>query len=95
MLSKVLDEIKNNRRICLQPVKWNDFYQLLRENTPEELRDEIPLPLILSAWWYTPILPKIMRFEEHIRWAEDHGFLQVVFDYLDDLPETDWFHGDD
>lgn len=92
---EVMEEINKNHRICLQPGKWNEFYGLLVEQTSEEHRDEIPRPLILSAWWHTPILPKILRLQEQINWAEDHGFLQVAYAFLDGLPESDWYHGND
>ncbi len=91
----VLQEINKNNRICLQPGKWNELYELLKNETVKERRGELPLPLIISAWWHTPLLPKIIRFQEHITWAEDHGFLQVVYDYFIGLPESDWYHSND
>jgi hypothetical protein len=50
------------------------------------------LPLILSAWHETSALLKIMRLEEHIDWADQHGALDVINDFLRSLPESDWAH---
>ena len=53
---------------------------------------EPPLPLILAAWWQTPILPKVIRLREHLEYAERHGVLDRVDAFLRALPETEWAH---
>ena len=35
---------------------------------------------------------KMMRLEEHIRWAEQHGALEDVAAFLRGLREEDWYH---
>jgi hypothetical protein len=32
-----------------------------------------PAPLILAAWWDTPAIAKMVRLQEHLRYAEAHG----------------------
>ena len=52
---------------------------------------EPSLPLILAAWWDLRGA-KMMRLEEHIRWAEQHGALEDVAAFLRGLREEDWYH---
>jgi hypothetical protein len=52
------------------------------------------LPLILAAWWDTPILLKILRFREHLEWADAHGVLDVVFEFMKNRSENEWYHGE-
>lgn len=51
---------------------------------------EPPPPLILAAWSDTPALAKMLRLEEHIRYANDQGVLPEVDRYLRGLAEEDW-----
>ena len=54
-----------------------------------------PLPLILAAWWDATGLEKMLRLQEHIRWADEHGAIDKVDSYLRGLSEENWFHGKD
>ena len=86
---------RENGRACPQPTVWNDFYEIL-DNKPYASAVEKPsLPLILAAWHETPGLLKMLRLAEHIEWAEKHGCLDEVADYLRSLPEEDLYHIDD
>jgi len=38
------------------------------------------------------VLLKILRLEEHIRYAAAHGVLEKVDRYLRRLPESEWAH---
>ena len=91
-LAEVLAEAKKNRRVCPQPTKWNELYQLLPNKRQVGTGWEPPLPLILAAWWDTPPLFKAMRLQEHIEWASKHGALDVVYHLLTSLDEKDWLH---
>jgi hypothetical protein len=53
---------------------------------------EPPAPLILAAWHTTTAHSKMLRLEEHIRWAADRGELQTVSAFLRELSEEDWNH---
>jgi hypothetical protein len=48
----LIAEINKNNRVCPQPLKWNELYELLLSNK-KELNNKPSLPLILAAWWDT------------------------------------------
>ena len=49
-------------------------------------------PLILAAWYDTPVILKMLRLAEHIEWATQHGALELVARFLHGLREENWFH---
>jgi hypothetical protein len=49
-----------------------------------------PLPLILAAWSETNDEAKQQRFHLHLRYADEHGALDKVSDYLQALEPRDW-----
>jgi len=91
-LGKVLLETTRNSRVCPQPKKWNELYELLPHKRRKGAGWEPPLPLILAAWWDTPEMSKIARLREHIEWAAEHGALGTVYDFLVGLAEDEWYH---
>ena len=91
-LEEVLAEGQKSQRVCPQPQKWNELYQLLPDKRRKGNGWEPALPLILAAWWDTPALLKMLRFREHVEWASRHGALDAVHDFLTTLDETDWHH---
>ena len=91
-IEAVLAEAKKNDRVCPQPQRWNELYQLLPNRQRKGNAWEPPLPLILAAWWDTPALPKKLRFEEHLRWAETHGCLELIDSFICALAEDQWHH---
>jgi hypothetical protein len=48
--------------------------------------------LILAAWRDTPAMLKMLRLTEHIEWAEKHGALESIGNFLREMREEDWFH---
>jgi len=50
------------------------------------------LPLILAAWWDTPAMSKMIRLREHIEWASEHGGLDIIYEFMKNLKEDEWFH---
>lgn len=90
-VEEALAETRKNARICPMPTRWNQLYKILiRSKRDDEPRPKAPL--ILAAW-YAPGVCKIMRLQEHIDWAEEHGCLEEVDSFLKALPEDDWYHG--
>ena len=81
-----------NRRICPLPQKWNELWRMLPGKKQVEKGWHPPLPLILGAWWYTPALSKMLRLEEHIRYAAELGVFTQVDNYLRQLKEEEWAH---
>jgi len=94
-LSATLAQATRNDRVCPQPQKWNELYSLLPNRRRIGGGWEPPLPLILAAWWDTPANLKAARLREHIEWADKHGALEAVLEFLTDLEETEWFHIND
>ena len=93
-LDQVMAEANRNERVCPQPMKWNELYQLLPDRNRKGSGWEPPLPLILAAWWDTPILSKRLRLREHIEWAEAHDALNQVYEFMASLTEEEWYHGE-
>jgi hypothetical protein len=93
-LEEVLAETQKNGRICPQPRRWNQLYEMLPQKRSAGGRSEPALPLILAAWWHAPEHTKIARFREHIEWADTHGCLDKVYAFLRSLPEEEWLHFD-
>lgn len=76
----------SNNRICPMPMKWNDFFNLLKENK------KINFPLILNGWEMFSPLEKNLRFKEHIQSAENTDQIEAISEYFRLLKEDDWFH---
>lgn len=83
---------RENRRVCPMPQVWNELWETLPERHRVGDSWEPPLPLILGAWHFASNLEKRLRLEEHIQWAEQHGSLVEVDQFLRSLPESDWHH---
>ncbi len=91
-LEVVLAEVQKNNRVCPQPQRWQQLYEMLPQKQRKGAGWEPSLPLILAAWWDTPALPKMLRLREHIEWAASHGCLAEVHSFLLELPEDQWHH---
>lgn len=91
-ICQVLAVATENKRICPQPQKWQQLYELLPDRKRKGAGWEPSLPLILAAWWDTPAMSKILRLREHIEWAAAHGVLEQVHAFLWSLPEEEWYH---
>ena len=94
-LKEALELSQKNNRVCPQPNRWQELYEMLPDKKRKGGGWKPPLPLILAAWWATPALPKMMRVREHLEWASDHCCLDEVLKFLADLPESDWYHIDE
>ena len=91
-LKALLAYVTAEDRICPQPQRWNDLWELLpnRERVGSGWRPS--LPLILGAWSHTSDSEKSDRFHQHIHWANDHGALERVNSFLRELDESQWHH---
>jgi hypothetical protein len=92
-LDEVLAESTKGGRICPQPNKWNELWELLPNKQRKGAGWEPSLPLILAAWHDTPHMMKIIRFQEHIRWAATHGKLDQIYDFITSLKPEEWYLG--
>ncbi len=80
------------RRVCPQPQRWNELWELLPERKRVGAGWEPSLPLILGAWWHTSDGEKRERFLSHIRWASEHGELSKVAALIKSLGPEQWHH---
>jgi len=92
-LKALLEYVKADGRVCPMPDYWNQLWELLPDKKRVGMSWEPPLPLILAAWWDTPLLAKTLRLDEHIRYAAEHGALDQVDTYLRGLTPEQWFYG--
>ena len=93
-INEVFAETEKNGRVCPQPSRWNELWELLPNRQRKGNGWEPSLPLILAAWGDTPILLKKLRLREHLEWAQKHGCLDTVYEFLVNLKEEDWYHGE-
>jgi hypothetical protein len=92
-LEQALAEFQAESRVCPLPEKWNQLWQMLPNRRRRGLEWEPALPLILAAWRDTPHLSKMLRFREHLEWANEHGVLEEVCRFLRSLKQEDWYTG--
>ena len=83
---------REKSRVCPMPMQWDAMWKLLPNRKRVGSGWEPALPLILAAWHDTPALTKILRLEEHIKWADKENALSVISTFLRNLPEDQWFH---
>jgi len=95
-IQRIVAACDEKGRVCPQPMKWNDLWQMLPGRRRTGIHGWEPSqPLILGAWWTTSPGAKNARFKEHLVWAEAKGVLAKVEQFLDTLSEEEWFHGND
>jgi hypothetical protein len=94
-LEETLQEAQKNNRVCPQPKRWQELYELLPEKKRKGNKWDPAVPPILAAWWDTPALLKVLRMREHIEWASKHDYLDNVYRFLSELPESEWHHAGD
>jgi hypothetical protein len=91
-LQALLIFCKSNGRVCPQPLRWKELWEMLPDKKRKG-RDWNPsLPLILAAWWETTHTEKRNRLQEHLIYAEEKGILDKVAAFLHCLSEDQWFH---
>lgn len=91
-VDQFLASMKLDGKACPMPDRWNTVWKMLpgREKAREE--GKLMVPLILGGWHESNYEDKRERFETHLRYAEEHGVLDRVFEYLQSLSASDW-HG--
>jgi len=91
-LEEVLAEVQKNKRVCPQPQKWQQLFDMLPDKQRKGVGWEPALPFMLAAWCDTPAMSKMLRLREHIEWAASHCCLEEVSLFLRELPEDQWHH---
>lgn len=77
-------------RICPQPTRWNELWEMLPNRRRAGNGWEPAPPLILAAWHVSSDAAKCDRFLHHLQWAFDHGNMETVIRFLDSLPPAEW-----
>ena len=91
-LEDVLLEARRNNRVCPQPAKWQQLYQMLTVKSQQNSGRQLDPPPVGAAWLETPPLTKRMFFRDHVEWAAEHKCIEDVFAFLKRLPEAHWYH---
>lgn len=83
---------RRNNRVCPRPERWEEFYRLLQAHQAGAKAPKPPAPATGAAWTVTPSLTKRLCFREQVEWADRHGLLEPVMEFMVHLDEADWFH---
>ena len=90
-LQSLIQFCSSNGRVCPQPQKWNELWEMLPDKTRDGLGWNPPLPLILAAWWEASSDEKRKRLQQDIIYADQKGLLGQVDQFLRDLTEEQWY----
>src|SRR6267143_5936525 len=88
----VVEFARADNRVCPQPQRWNELWEMLPERKRVGAGRSPSAPLILAACWETSDAQKQERFLSHIRYAAEHGALQQVHSFLNSLPHDQWHY---
>lgn len=83
---------RENGRVCPQPMKWNELWEMLPDRRRRGHGWEPAPPLILAAWHEAGAIQKMFRLADHIKWARSHNALPAIAAFLRSLREEDWHH---
>jgi hypothetical protein len=86
----LMAEIRKDNRVCPQPQRWAEFYELLSDLN-EGAQMPSP-PLVGKAWTSTPALAKRMCFCEQVEWAIVNDRVIAAHAFLKCLREQDWHY---
>jgi hypothetical protein len=90
-LDKLLQFVQSEGRICPEPGKWNELWEMLPDRKRVGNGWQPPLPLILGAWKYASGIEKMLRLRQHIEYASEKGSLDAVDQFLRSLSDNDWY----
>jgi hypothetical protein len=85
-------EARRNNRVCPQPAKWQQLYQMLTVKSQPDSGRQLAPPPVGTAWLETPPLAERMFFRDQLEWAAAHECIEDVFSFLKRLPEPHWYH---
>jgi len=91
-MDNILQFAQANHKVCPLPTHWNELWEMLPDRKRIGVGWEPPLPLILAAWHETSDPEKRERFFYHIKYADQHGALLRVADFLHSLQMHDWHY---
>jgi hypothetical protein len=93
-LDSLLEYCADLDRVCPQPMRWMELWEMLPDRQRSGIGGgwEPPTPLVLSGWWYSINSEKMVRFRQHIEWAESHGCLAQVDAFIRGLSKEEWHY---
>ncbi len=90
-IDEVIDFLNEKNIVCPLASEWNDLWKRLPNNTCNENGEwSVRLPLILGEWHYSTNEQKRQRFEEHIRWANEHKVLEKIYSIILEISDDRW-----
>lgn len=89
-LRDLMQYVEAEGRICPEPGKWHELWELLPDKHRVGSGWSPPLPLILAAWEHTTGLEKMLRLKQHIEYAAEKGVLGQVDQFLRNLKPEEW-----
>ncbi len=89
-LALLLKHVQAEGRICPQPQRWNELWEMLPDKERLGHGWCPSLPLILGAWAHTSDIEKMHRLREHIEYAASKGELSSIERFLRNLPSDRW-----
>lgn len=90
-LQGLLRFVQADGRICPQPGRWHELWEMLPDKRRVGYGWQPPLPLILAAWDFATGIEKMLRLRQHIEYAAEEGVLDLVDQFLRNLPQDDWY----
>jgi hypothetical protein len=88
-LTLLLEYVRAGGRVCPNPQEWQAMWEMLPDKQRVGSGWNPPLPLILAAW-AEPAIFKILRLEEHIRYAAEHQVIDQIDAYLRSPKPHQW-----
>lgn len=85
--------VQSVSRVCPQPLKWNELWEMLPNKRRIDSGWNPALPLILGGWWHSTDEDKRQRFLMHIKYAYDNGVIDDIARFLYSLKPGDWYCG--
>ena len=87
-VEQLMVEARRLNRVCPKDRPWQQLWAMLRNATAAEP----PAAIVAPESARTPQLVRRVRFRDQVEWAERHGQLQLVWDFMQNLAEDDWAH---
>lgn len=89
-LQDLLQYVRDEGRICPQPGKWHELWEMLPDRHRVGSGWNPPLPLILAAWDHTTDLEKMLRLKQHIESAAEKGVFDLIDRFIRNLSPEEW-----
>lgn len=93
-VEEVMAFARANLRVCPQLAVWRRLYLMLPRAAAGSVPERAPLPVDRASWQHTPDVVKQECLRQQLEWAQAHGVLAQVHDFLRCMREDEWHHID-